>query len=84
MVGTGYLVKNPSDRYLINSTTAGLIYKEDGSLTIYIQHQQPEGEKAANWLPAPAAPFYMAMRIYNPEKSVMNNEWEPPAVEKVA
>jgi hypothetical protein len=80
---TGYLVDNPIDRYLVNSTTKGLVYGEDGSLTITIQHEQPEGEKAANWLPAPAEPFYMAMRIYGPEESVMNDEWEPPAVKRV-
>jgi len=80
----GYLVENPINRYLINSTTEGLIYGEDGSLTIYVQHEQPEGEKAANWLPAPAEPFYLAMRIYRPEESVMNGEWEPPAVQKVS
>jgi hypothetical protein len=79
----GYLVDNPIDRYLVNSTTKGLIYGEDGSLTIYIQHEQPDGEKAANWLPAPAEPFYMAMRIYGPEERVMNGEWGPPAVQKV-
>jgi hypothetical protein len=78
----GYMVDNPIDRYLINSTTEGLNYGEDGSLTIYIQQEQPEGDKAANWLPAPAAPFYMAMRIYGPEESVMSGEWAPPAVQK--
>ena len=80
---TGYLATNPIDRYLINSTTKGLIYDDDGSLKIYIQHEQPEGEKAANWLPAPAEPFYMCIRIYGPEESVMSGEWEPPAVQKV-
>lgn len=79
----GYMVANPIDRYLINSTTKGLIYGDDGSLTIYIQHEQPKGEKAANWLPAPAEPFYVAMRIYGPEESVMTGEWAPPAVQKV-
>ena len=79
----GYMVDNPIDRYLVNSTTAGLVYGEDGSLTIYIQHEQPEGEKAANWLPAPAAPFYMAMRIYGPKERVMKDEWAPPAVKRV-
>jgi hypothetical protein len=78
----GYMVDNPIDRYLINSTTEGLVYGEDGSLTIYIQHEQPEGEKVANWLPSPAEPFYMAMRIYGPEERVMKNEWSPPAVQK--
>jgi hypothetical protein len=78
----GYMVANPIDRYLINTTTEGLIYGEDGSLTIYIQHEQPEDEKAANWLPAPAESFYMAMRIYGPEERVMSGEWYPPAVTK--
>ena len=42
----------------------------------------PEVEKTANWLPAPAAPFYMALRVYGPEERVMKNEWAPPAVQK--
>jgi hypothetical protein len=79
----GYMVDNPIDRYLVNSTTKGLVYGEDSSLTISIQHEQPEGDKAANWLPAPAAPFYMALRVYGPEERVMNNEWAPPAVQKI-
>ncbi|KAF5434147.1 hypothetical protein C5S36_05615, partial [Candidatus Methanophagaceae archaeon] len=79
----GYMVDNPIDRYLINSTTEGLIYGEDSSLTINIQHEQPESQKATNWLPAPAEPFYMCMRIYGPEERVMKDEWAPPAVQKV-
>ena len=42
-----------------------------------------ETEKAVNWLPAPAAPFYMCMRVYGPEECVMNNEWVPPPVQRV-
>ena len=78
----GYMIENPINRYLVNSTTEGLIYDGDGGLTIYIQHDQPHGDRAANWLPAPAEPFYLTMRIYGPEESVMNNEWAPPAVVK--
>lgn len=52
-------------------------------LTIYNQHEHPEGEKAANWLPAPAESFYMFVRIYGPEERVMSGEWVPPAVQKV-
>ena len=79
----GYLVENPIDRYLINSTTDGLVYGADGSLTIFIQHEKPTGDKAANWLPAPAAPFYLTMRVYGPEEVALNGEWAPPAVQKV-
>jgi catalase len=31
--------------------------RRDGSLTLYIQHEAPEGGKRANWIPAPAGPF---------------------------
>ena len=75
----GYLVENPINRYLINSTTPGLAYAEDGSLTITIQHEQPEdAEEKANWLPAPEGPFYLVMRIYWPEKEALDGTWTPP------
>ena len=61
----GYLVENPINRYLINSTTPGLAYGEDGSLAISIQNEQPqEAAEQANWLPVPAGPFYLVLRIY--------------------
>jgi hypothetical protein len=34
-------------------------------------------------LPAPAEPFYMAMRIFGPQEPMLNDEWEPSAVEKM-
>jgi len=37
----GYMIENPINRYLFNSTTKGLVYGDDGSLTITIQHEQP-------------------------------------------
>jgi len=79
----GYLVQNPIDRYLINSTTPGLVYGEDGSLTIYIQHEQPQDvAEQANWLPAPDGPFYLTMRIYWPEQAALDGTWTPPQVRK--
>lgn len=80
----GYLVQNPIDRYLINSTTPGLVYGEDGSLTINIQHEQPqEAAEQANWLPAPEGPFYLTMRIYWPEQAALDGSWTPPPVKRV-
>jgi len=80
----GYLVQNPIDRYLINSTTPGLVYGEDGSLTINIQHAQPqEAAEQANWLPAPEGPFYLTMRIYWPEQAAFDGSWTPPSVKRV-
>jgi hypothetical protein len=79
----GYMIENPINRYLINATTEGLVYNEDGGLTIYIQNEKPEGDRASNWLPAPANEFYLILRIYGPKESVMDGSWTPPAVMKV-
>jgi hypothetical protein len=80
----GYLVDNPIGRYLINSTTTGLVTGDDGSLTMHIQHAEPDTEEGrANWLPAPDGPFYLAMRIYWPEPEALDGTWKPPPVARV-
>ena len=38
-------------------TTDGLKTDADGSITIYIQHENPGTDKQSNWLPAPAGGF---------------------------
>ncbi|MFN2181420.1 MAG: DUF1214 domain-containing protein [Anaerolineales bacterium] len=35
-----------------------------------------------NWLPAPAGPFYLVLRIYSPEKATLNGTWTPPPVKQ--
>lgn len=79
----GYLIKNPINRFLINSTTDGLVYDKDGGLTIYIQNQKPRGSLSSNWLPAPTEDFYLMMRMYGPKENAINGTWSPPAIEKV-
>ncbi len=80
----GYLVENPIGRYLINSTTTGLVTGDDGSLTIHIQHDEPDTEQGrANWLPAPEGPFYLAMRLHWPEPDALDGTWQPPPVVRV-
>jgi hypothetical protein len=81
----GYLVQNPIGRYLINSTTRGLVRGEDGSLTIHVQHAEPTTpEGRANWLPAPEGPFYLALRLYLPEPAALDGAWAPPPIERVS
>jgi hypothetical protein len=80
----GYLVENPINRYLINSTTAGLVYVDDGTLTITIRREQPQDTaEKANWLPALEGPFYLVMRIYWPEQATLEGAWTPPPVVRV-
>jgi hypothetical protein len=87
---TQLLIKNPIDRYLINSPMLPDLKKNpDGSLTIYIQHASPGPDKEANWLPAPDGPVYLVMRLYWPKKNPPSilpagkGDWKPPAVVKV-
>jgi hypothetical protein len=77
-----YLVPNPIDRYAIGDRTKGLRRGRDGSLTIYVQHRRPSGAAAANWLPAPSGSFRLAMRIYEPRRSVLEGRWLPPPVQR--
>ncbi len=80
----GYLVDNPIHRYLINSTTTGLVHGDGGSLDIQIQHDEPDSESGrANWLPSPSGDFYLTIRIYWPEQEALDGTWEPPPVVRV-
>ena len=76
---TQLFIENPFGRYLLNSTLIEQFVKgEDGSLTLYIQHEPPAEAIENNWLPAPGGPFYMVLRLYGPETAVLEGEWTPP------
>jgi hypothetical protein len=81
------LIKNPIDRYLINSPMLpGMQKNADGSLTLYIQKDSPGKAKEANWLPAPNDTIYLVMRLYWPKDtppSILppgDGTWKPPGV----
>jgi len=75
-----YLVENEIDRYSIGDRTPGLRRGGDGSLTILVAHRRPDGAAGANWLPAPRGRFRLAMRLYEPRRSVLTGDWKPPAI----
>jgi hypothetical protein len=79
---TQLLIKNPINRYLINSAMLPELQKNtDGSLTLYIQKDAPdEPDHKANWLPAPNGPIYMVLRLYWPKEEVLNGNWLPPGI----
>ena len=79
---TQFLVANPRNRYLLNSTMLDSFqYGADGSLTFYVQRDSPGADKEANWLPAPDGPFYCIMRIYLPKPAVFNGQWRQPPLQ---
>lgn len=78
------LVKNPIDRYSINSTRLPELTKDaDGGLTLYLQHEAPGKDKEANWLPAPKGPFEATMRLYLPKPEALDGRWKAPPLERI-
>jgi hypothetical protein len=77
-----FLVPNPIDRYAIGNRTAGLHKNRDGSLDIIIANDRPRGT-GADWLPAPKGPFVLALRLYQPELSVLRGRWPLPTVTRL-
>ncbi len=78
----GFQVANTINRYAIGNRTPNLKSNKDGSLTIYIQKNPPADDKKVNWLPAPEGDFRLSMRLYIPEKAVLDGKWKPAAVTK--
>lgn len=88
---TQLLIKNPIDRYLINSPMLpSMKTNADGSLTLYIQKDSPGADKESNWLPAPDGPIYLVMRLYWPKTGTPSilpagkGTWQPPGIVRVA
>jgi hypothetical protein len=83
------LVDNPIDRYSIGSQNS-LTMALDGSITIYIQRDDPGGTKTNNWLPTAESgsnPFYLIFRAYNPNPIMYTPYTDPgykvPAIRRV-
>ncbi|MGY2845326.1 hypothetical protein ACVIWU_004804 [Bradyrhizobium sp. USDA 4509] len=88
---TQLLVKNPINRYLINSPMLPhMKCGSDGSLTIYVQNKSPGADKEANWLPAPDGPIYVVMRLYWPKTTPPSilpageGTWKPPGFKRAS
>ena len=78
-----YLVANPIGRYSIGDRTPGLHTGDDGSLTIFMQQEEPDSpEERANWLPTPEGDFRPILRMYEPSESVFDGSYEIPPITK--
>jgi hypothetical protein len=79
-----FFVDNPLDRYTVGSRTD---FREnaDGSVDVHIQKDSPGKDREANWLPAPAGPFVLMLRLYMPSPtppSILDGTWTIPPVTK--
>lgn len=74
-------VPNAIDRYSFGDRTPGIVYGADGSLEIFLQHEEStDPVERANWLPAPTGPFYLVTRHYSPRPPILTGDWVPPPV----
>lgn len=80
---TRLLIEHPSERFKLGDRDKGLVYGDDGSLTLYIQHASPGKDKEANWLPAPSQAFQVIGRLYWPEEQLLQQTYLPPPITKV-
>jgi hypothetical protein len=78
--GSFDLVENAINRYVISSTTTGLDYAQDGSLTIRLQNEKPSEANVPNWLPAPVGDYFMLFRWYAPTSRVISIDYKLPAI----
>ena len=79
--GQRFFVDNPIRRYSIGNRTSGLVYNEDGSLDIALQHDAPTDSRLlANWLPAPRAAFQISLRTYLPRAELRDTKVAMPTV----
>lgn len=80
-----FFVDNPLNRYTLSARNA-LKTNADGSVDLYLQHENPGPEKESNWLPAPAGKFIPMLRLYWPKEtppSIIDDSWKLPAISKL-
>ena len=82
-----FLIKNPINRYLVNSPMlSGMKKNKDGSLTLYVQKDSPGKALESNWLPAPNDTLFLVMRLYYPKATAPSilpageGTWKPPGI----
>lgn len=76
---TRFLVENPLNCYLINSSMLPQLKKNaQGGITLYLQHKSPGIDLESNWLPAPDGPMGVLMRLYMPKPEVLSGGWKAP------
>ena len=77
-----YFAANRLGRHALGNRSP-LVRQPDGSLNLWVAHAEPPGP-LANWLPAPAGPFYLILRLYHPQQRVLEGRYHFPALERLA
>ncbi|WP_416051455.1 DUF1254 domain-containing protein [Cupriavidus basilensis] len=79
------LVDNVLGRYSLGDRSPSLRYAPDGSLRLRLSATPPaEPADEGNWLPAPAGPFYVTLRLYVPQPAHLDKTFVYPPIRPLA
>ena len=81
--GELFFIENPLTRYAIGDRTPGLVRNTDGSLDIWIGHDNPGVAREANWLPAPAGTYTLLLRAYLAKSELLEGDYDIPEPQPV-
>ncbi|MGB3698132.1 MAG: DUF1254 domain-containing protein [Gordonia sp. (in: high G+C Gram-positive bacteria)] len=77
----GFLIENPLARYALGDRS-GIPPRTDGSVELIMQATDPGGEDTARWLPTGPGGFNLMLRVYSPDRALLDGSWEPPLVRR--
>ena len=75
-----FFYPNRLERFSLGNLDKNLQHDPDGGITMLFCHED-QGENP-NWVPAPAGPFYLQLRLYEPRQET--NDWQGPLPLRVA
>lgn len=79
----GFFVENDRKRHAIGDRSQGLARDGDGGLSLFVGLIKPANAPEANWLPAPAGPFSLMLRAYEPKADIREGRWAPQALRRL-
>jgi hypothetical protein len=72
-----------SQKIADRSSRMDLLVNKDGSVTIYIGPEKPEGQSAKNWISTVVGKaWFPYFRLYSPKKAFLDRTWVLPDIEK--
>jgi len=81
-VATRCIIVNETEQ-ADRSSRMDLLKNADGSITLYIGPDKPEGDKAKNWIQTvPGKAWFPYFRLYSPKKAFLDKTWILPDIEK--